>query len=166
MIAKKFYGLRGVDEKRFEFSLLYTALGYENIYRFVGMRASDDVAPTLIGARVKDLILWIYAEDSEGQTILGESRRLGLLAAVVANDRALAELRKSGSLDRAVRFTKQPLASFRAAIDESISATEAALDLLFDVASAEPEDTERSDRLIRNATRVSAEVGKRLRNGN
>ncbi|PJK08667.1 hypothetical protein CO608_08430 [Lysobacteraceae bacterium NML08-0793] len=110
---QNFYGLQHVREEDIDFSLLSTALSYRNIVDFLNLRSRDAVDISGIDeSHARDLLSWMFAQDQQGQTVLGESRRLKTLAAVVSSERALVELRKSGDLDKAYIFTSGPAESF------------------------------------------------------
>jgi len=106
---QKYFGLHGLDEDAIKFSLITTALSYTNITQFLGLQNREDLdAPSLSNDRLKDLFAWMFVQDQQGETILGESRQLRLLAAVVDSEPAQKELRKSGDLDKAYLYTSGP----------------------------------------------------------
>jgi len=126
VIEGDFFGLRGVDERTIEFSLLTTALSYENIYRFVGLDSAADDSSPIDRDSLRELVQWVYAPiGSDGRTVVGESRNLRRLAAVVASDSALEALRSRLPLEDAVRLTEEPLNAFR----NTMSDAEGRLDL-------------------------------------
>ncbi|MBI2749955.1 MAG: ParB N-terminal domain-containing protein [Burkholderiales bacterium] len=109
----KFYDLQRVGETDISFSLLTTALSYTNIVKFLNLPSRDAVSiDTVNDAHAKELLSWMFAQDQGGDTVLGESRRLKYLAAVVGSDRAVKELRKGLDLDQAYVFTSGPSATF------------------------------------------------------
>jgi hypothetical protein len=118
---RRFFGIKGLEEDEIDFSLLTTALGYENIINYVGLESATDI--TLNGiddARLKKLTGWIFEKNSEGRTRLGESRNLKALDAVVGSDQALEEFDTNAVplLDAAL-FTGYPLETFRHSVLES-----------------------------------------------
>jgi hypothetical protein len=109
----KFYDLQRVGEDDISFSLLTTALSYTNIVKFLNLPSRDAVSvDTVNDAHTKELLSWMFAQDQNGDTVMGESRRLKYMAAVVGSDRAVTELRKSGDLDQAYVFTSGPSVTF------------------------------------------------------
>lgn len=123
--AARFYGLQRVDEFDISFSLLSTALSYTNIVSFLNLPRRDAVlVDTVNDNHAKELLSWMFAQDQRGETVLGESRRLKELAAVVGSEVASAELRKHNNLDQAYLFTSGPadaFASLLATAESSIS---------------------------------------------
>lgn len=108
---RDFFSIEDLDEGSFQFGVFYTAIGDLEIASFVGVR--EDGEPTypifrpesLKEKPLKDLTEWLFKKDSHGSTRLGESRNIGKLSAVVANDNALEKLRQGVSLDRAFEAT-------------------------------------------------------------
>ena len=76
------------------------AIGNLEIASFVGVREDGEptypiIKPESLKKRpLKELTEWMFKKDSHGSTILGESRNIGKLSAVVANSNALEKLRK------------------------------------------------------------------------
>ena len=120
-----FYDLQRVDEDDINFSLLSTALSYSNIVEFLNLPSRDAVDVDAVNdAHAKELLGWMFAQDQRGETVLGESRRLKTLAAVVGSERALVELRKTNDLDKAYVFSSGPAETFTqllTGIEESIA---------------------------------------------
>lgn len=109
----KFYGLQRVTEEDINFSLLSTALSYSNIVRFLGLSGRDSVDVTSVNDEsAKDLFRWMFAQTDNGDTVLGESRRLKTLAAVLGSDRATIELREHNNLDQAYLYSEGPAEAF------------------------------------------------------
>ncbi len=108
-----FYDLQRVGEDDISFSLLTTALSYANIVKFLNLPSRDAVnVDTVNDTHTKELLSWMFAQDQNGDTVMGESRRLKYMAAVVGSERAVKELRKSRDLDQAYVFTSGPSATF------------------------------------------------------
>lgn len=103
---KKFYGLQRVDEEDIDFGVLTTALSRTAIAEYIGLESPRDItAENLNQERSKEIFSWIFAQDTQGYTILGESRNLGKLAAVVSNPSAVATLKETGNLESAYLFS-------------------------------------------------------------
>lgn len=117
-----FYGIEDMEEARVNFSLLTTALAYENINQFIGMKGSADNEQVNINdANLRKLLTWIYKKNSEGFARVTESRKLKDLNSVVGNREALEQFDKRGrSLEEAVVYTELPLQRYRDAVSESI----------------------------------------------
>jgi hypothetical protein len=116
-----FYGLQRVKANDVDFSVLTTALSYSNISKFLGLESRTDIAAAnLDGKASHDLFSWMFAQDQQGDTILGESRNLRKLSAVVANDASLDILRKDKNLAVAYLYTEGPSNAFTKTIDASL----------------------------------------------
>lgn len=108
-----FYGLQRVRDKDISFSLLSTALSYRNIVDFLNLPGRDSVTvETVNDPHAKELLGWMFAQDQSGDTVLGESRRLKYLAAVVTSLSAVTELRRTNDLDQAYLYTSGPSEAF------------------------------------------------------
>jgi hypothetical protein len=120
-----FYGLQRVREKDISFSLLSTALSYRNIVEFLKLSGRDAVTVEKVDDdHAKELLSWMFAQDQSGDTVLGESRRLKHLAAVVASEIAVTELRRTNDLDQAYLYTSGPSEAFSKLLtsaDEALS---------------------------------------------
>lgn len=135
----QFYGLQRVGEDDISFSLLSTALSYVAIVKFLGLPKRDAViVDTVNDDHVRELLGWMFAQDQRGDTVLGESRRLKNLAAVVDSPRAVLELRKSNNLEQAYVFTSGPGEAFGQRLEAAETAISDCLGLIS--SSLEPDD--------------------------
>ena len=106
-----FFRIEDLDEGSFQFGVFYTAIGDLEIASFVGVREDGEstypiVRPESLKKKpLKELTEWMFKKDIHGSTILGESRNIGKLSAVVANSNALEKLRQGVSLDSAFSAT-------------------------------------------------------------
>jgi ParB-like nuclease domain len=129
--ARNFYDLQRVDANDVSFSLLSTALSYSNIVSFLDLTSRGVVIVDSINdAHAKELLSWMFAQNQTGDTVLGESRELKRLAAVVASPRAVAELRKTESLEQAYVFTSGPTEAFNKLLGEIESNIASSIGLL------------------------------------
>lgn len=111
-----FFGLP-VEAKDVEFSYITTALNYKNIPHWLGLLGRIDIdMPDLNQDNLKKMFGWMFAKDQQGRTILGESRNLDQLAAVVASPAARVHLEETGKLDEAYLYTDGP----ESALDEAL----------------------------------------------
>lgn len=102
-----------IEEDDLPFSLLTTAIGYEDICKFIGLANGSDVdAPNLKDAEFAELFGWIF-DRSHGATRVGDSRNLDKLARIVSHDKALVQLRRGAPLEEADLFTSGPLDTVR-----------------------------------------------------
>ena len=114
----------------------------------------------------KELLGWMFAQDQRGETVLGESRRLKDLAAVVASDRALAELRRNSNLDQSYVFTSGPGEAFAQRLDTAEKAISDCVTLLGE--SLEPDDhhSRQVARIIDNAENLQLLIHKAVNQRN
>jgi len=120
--SSEFFGIPGIGEESFSFSVLTTALSYKGISDHVGIGTEMNRfdSSTVDQTHLKEFTEWLFKETAEGRTRLGESRNLRTLNAVVLSKRALAEFRKGRGLDEARLLTDEPNQVFTAAIDHSL----------------------------------------------
>ena len=116
-----FFGIRGMDDDKIELSLLTTALGYKNIYSYIGLSSgrSMDLAPLKMD-KVRDLTKWIF-DKSEGKTRVGESRNFGDLNVILdpENPLALEAFQSGRPLEEALLLTGAPTENFRIALSQA-----------------------------------------------
>ena len=126
-----FYDLQRVGANDVSFSLLSTALSYTNIVLFLNLASRVAVnVDNINDSHAKELLGWMFAQNQTGDTVLGESRELKRLAAVVASPRAVAELRKTESLEQAYVFTSGPAEAFNKLLGEIESNIASSIGLL------------------------------------
>lgn len=117
--SNNFFGLP-VSAKDVEFSYLTTALNYKNIYEWLGLTGRIDTEmPGLNPDNLKLAFAWMFAKDQQGRTILGESRNLDKLAAVVASDSAIHVLIDTKRLADAYLYTDGPESALQQAFDQA-----------------------------------------------
>jgi hypothetical protein len=130
-VDRRFYDLEGLDESSIDFSLLTTALGFNNLAAFVGLqpedRADDYRTMHLDDDNLKDLFAWMYVERPTGGTVLGESRQIARLAKIVAEPNAVAALRIGEPLSVAASWTDEPAGQFRDSLRDARVRLERAL---------------------------------------
>lgn len=108
-----FYDIENVSEETFHFGTFYTATGNSEIADFVGIRR--DGAPThpivnsdaINRKRLEELSEYMFKRDSDGNTLLGESRNIPKLGAVLSAPAALDGIRSGKSLEAAYRSTPE-----------------------------------------------------------
>lgn len=108
-----FFKISGLNEETIDFGTLYTALDYDTIGAYAGIKKKDAKSKTyteldpivdpkqINKAKVKNLTRWFFEANDEGETILGESRNITKLSHVLASPKALANLEKGMSLSDA-----------------------------------------------------------------
>jgi len=128
---KLFFGLQHISEENVEFSLLTTALSYSNIAKYIGLSSRTDIeANDFNENNAKDLFSWLFAQNQNGETIVGESRNLKLLAAVVDNQPAIKALKSGSSLKEAYIYTEGPSTTFLNSLEHSIQSLKKSFELM------------------------------------
>lgn len=107
--AKNFFGLPGISTQDIDFSLLSTAISYTAIVRYIGLEGRQDST----GARIdegalKNMMSWLFVSLGGQKTVLGDSRNLKRLAAVVESETARDQLVVDGNLDSAYQLSRGP----------------------------------------------------------
>ncbi|MDR3361272.1 MAG: hypothetical protein LBO64_00215 [Desulfovibrio sp.] len=106
-----FWGSEFLDRIDANFSVLHTALSYENIRAYIGLDESADGKDVsgIQHEKTKDVLQWVCGN----QKIIKESRELKRLNAVIGNDVALKKLKGGLSLEIAAEYTGESLEDFR-----------------------------------------------------
>ncbi|MFM4852054.1 ParB N-terminal domain-containing protein [Aeromonas caviae] len=159
-----FYGLQHVREEDVDFSLLTTALSYSDISTYVGLDSRTDINVTgLQEDKVKDIISWIYSQDQQGNTILGESRNLKKLAAVVANPDSVIVLKQQSNLETAYIFSEGPGVAFSKVLSDAEKKLRNAYAMLPDVKSVDVSNSEQVNRIFSLAEDLDSGIRKAIR---
>lgn len=113
-----------------EFSYITTALGYSKITNWLGLQDKKDfIEPELNEENLKRLFSWFFVPDQQGRTIIGESRRIKDIAAVVEKNEAIDVLIRSSNLDEAYLYTSGE----KIALDKALSAASVKLRVVWDM---------------------------------
>lgn len=114
-----FYGLP-LAAKDVEFSYLTTALNYTKICTWLGLDGRSDIDMKNVSEdNLKKAFAWMFSKDQQGRTILGESRNLDQMAAIVTSDEAIQVLESSGRLSEAFLYTDGPEAALQQALEQA-----------------------------------------------
>lgn len=109
-----------LEAKDIEFSYITTALGYRHIQNWLGLESPTDISMNnLVENNLKHAFAWMFVKDQQGKTILGESRKLDEMAAIVNSEDAINVLVETGRLSEAFLYTDGPQASLERALDEA-----------------------------------------------
>lgn len=115
--SKQFYGVRGLEPGEIDFSVLATALGYSSISDYAGMESRQDMSGnSLNDENIKNLLTWMFVARANQKSILGESRNIKRMAAVVESPEAIKLLIRDGSLDSAYQLSKGPAQALNLAL--------------------------------------------------
>ncbi len=140
---KNFFDIENLDENTIDFAVLTTALSYENIVRFLGLEsATEPGIKGLKGSELEELTIWLFEEDENGQTRLGESRNLKNLNRIVANTAALKAFRAGYSIHQADLLAGAPKEIFQSALHDSKKSLETARDQMHLIDQPEQTDAD------------------------
>ncbi|MDD0998491.1 ParB N-terminal domain-containing protein [Pseudomonas sp. TNT2022 ID1044] len=159
-----FYGLQRVQENDVDFSVLTTALSYTNISKYLGLESRTDIdAHGLREDHAHDVFSWMFAQDQQGDTILGESRNLRKLSSVVANQASVEVLKREKNLAIAYLHTEGPANAFSKTLDGALKKLNEAYDLLPTVDRFSEENKAALAKIEDQASDISLLVTKALR---
>ena len=114
---KKFFKLP-IDADSIEFSYITTALNYKSICTWLGLEDKNDIQmPNLVEKNLKRAFAWMFAKDQQGRTILGESRNLKEMAAIVGSADAIEVLERTSNLSEAYLYTDGPESALNQALE-------------------------------------------------
>ncbi|GBU26711.1 hypothetical protein R84B8_00221 [Treponema sp. R8-4-B8] len=105
---KSYFDIK-INEKEVDFSILYTAVGYNNIREHIGLERTGDIELNQINLKNFEFIFRCLYDPSKK---IEESRELADLNSVVGNKRALSEYKKGTPLSEAIYYTDAPLETF------------------------------------------------------
>jgi hypothetical protein len=107
--AKNFYDVQGLNPQEIEFSLLSTAISYSNIVNYLGLEHRQDMEGNRVqDDSLKNLMTWLFVAKGNQRTVLGDSRNLKQLAAIVESKDAIRVLLKDGNLETAFQLSRGP----------------------------------------------------------
>ena len=110
-----FFDIDGLD-RDLSFSLLSTALSFESLANYLGVSDDPIGDKPLNKDHVEKFTRWVYEEQPGGGTVVGDSRNLKALAAVVDRPEALNLLEQGSSLADAALATEHPGQQFTTAL--------------------------------------------------
>lgn len=104
-LDNNYFGLAGLSEESVKFSRLSSALDYSEILEYVTVDIEVSYPVEFDDAKLTELFTWLFVENEEGDTVVGDTRNLRQLSEVLSNDKALDALRRGKSLASAYRMT-------------------------------------------------------------
>ena len=160
----KFYGLQRIPEDDVDFGVLTTALSRTAIAQYIGLESPRDIeAKQLNATHAKDLFAWMFAQNEQGNTILGESRHIGKLAAVVANPSAVIELKESADLDKAFLFSDGQTVAFSKVLRDADRKLRDVFKLTSEIDDFTSEHLEQIEKIMDLAEDVQSRIRRSLR---
>ena len=159
--AENFFDLE-LDADDIDFSIISTALSYSNIIEYLGLEGRTDIdIRSLNKIHLKNLFLWLFVAKNNQRSVVGESRNLKKLAAVVASPVAVKELLKEGRLDEAFEFSKGPAIALAEALSQVDRRLNAAWQWIPKVVELTPDHQERAENIARTAAAVRSAIESR-----
>jgi hypothetical protein len=120
MEERHFFRDNEIDVRKVPFSLLSTALNYENIPPYLGIDPDDADLGGLNYERLTDLAGWIFAKRQGCRsTQLDESRNMRYLNLALTSDRAVAALKEGRPVREASVLALEPPKIFSGAVSEA-----------------------------------------------
>ena len=121
LVEEGFYGIKGLEDDKIEFSRLYGSLDFSNIKKFLNIDLDDNRPDRKVNKKhFEEFCFWVY-ERTEGTTRLGDNRNLRVLDRVVESKDALKAFRSGKSLHEAGQYSDAPDERFSACIEKSLS---------------------------------------------
>lgn len=126
-----FFGLP-IQATDIEFSYITTALNFKAISTWLGLKSRTDMdIQNLIDDNLQSLFAWMFSKDQQGRTILGETRNLKTMAAIVASPDAIKVLVDTGELDDAFLYSEGPQAALEQAMCQAEQRLRVVLNMIF-----------------------------------
>ncbi|MBU0622312.1 MAG: ParB N-terminal domain-containing protein [Gammaproteobacteria bacterium] len=158
-----FYDVKGLNPDEIDFSVLATGLSYSNIAEYIGLDGRQDmVGEDLSDKHLKNLLTWMFVARENQRSILGESRNLKKLAAIVESHDAINILIKEGNLDAAFQLSKGPAQALNLALKSIEKRLKDAWGWMPLIDKPEPGDDERAD----NIRKLAADLRNAIRDKN
>ena len=119
-----FYQIDGLNDTKFHLNYFVDALNKQHLRKFIGVDFNSDKPVEKLKPKNLEAITHWWFEKTEGQPrVLGDSKGLKKLDAVVSNDVALKAFSQEGAtIDEAFDLTGQIDVLFRKEIDKSLAA--------------------------------------------
>lgn len=155
-----YWGLERLSAEDVKFSVLGTAISYRPVVKYLEMDdAFDWRLKSLNYDKLKDLYVWLFQRDPEGNTRVRESRELPKLAKVVEKPEALAAFKEGHSLSHAAELTDEADEVFRKFLISAYQKLDMAQGQLKRIQSPEESDLE----TLREIFTVSRDMGVALK---
>jgi hypothetical protein len=160
--AENFFDL-GLSPDDIEFSVLSTALSYSSITEYLGLASRADLSlQGLVSKNLKEIMEWLFVTIGSKKAVVGESRNLRKLAAVVSSPAAVKELRLTLQLDDAYELSKGPELALTEALRFASRRLDTAFKLIPKTTSLSEEHLEYANQIKRTASIVHATIDNQL----
>jgi len=112
-----------ISGKRLYFSHLYTAAAQEQFQSFLGIDADSSLKPNPVPtnrlSQLEELLVWLYGTHDRPAVVRTQNPDLNSLRLVVADDEAIATLRDTRDLDKALNQAIGDVSRFSEALREA-----------------------------------------------
>ena len=149
---KAYFGAE-ISEEQISFSLITTALGYNEILEFLGLnKPQSGILENLNEKNYEKLFLWLF--DKESKKIF-DSRQIKDLAEIVAKPIALAKLESGSTIEEAVLYTEAPSKAFMEMLESAKRSLKQASEAIMQLSEEPPgakkllEESEKIIKMIR-----------------
>ena len=116
-----FYNIENLNEESFDFSKITTAVNYTNIADYLDLVSGQDPSFEEIDQNhLEKLTRWIFEEDENRDTRVGDIRNLRKLSEIVKNPKALRAFESGKKIDVAFNQTGAPADIYRNSIVDII----------------------------------------------
>jgi hypothetical protein len=160
----RFYNIEGLNDNTLSFSLLSTALSYDSLASYLGVSDNTESDDTLNAEHIERLTRWVFEEQPDGSgTVLGDSRNMKALAAVVGKPDALTLLDQGATLTDAVLATEHLGQQFTRNLRAARDRLDAAQKLLRRVAQPTDADGDLLAEIIEAAEDLFAALRRRMK---
>lgn len=154
----KFFKKNNLSPEVVDFSYITTAIAYKNISSWLGLEDGPNGSADNVSIdKLNNLFYWMYVPQQNGRTVVGETRRLKELAAVVHSEDGLRVLLESGNLNDAYLYTDGP----QEALSAALRSADAKLRLVWDTllkSSPTEEHKDASDEVARRARKIYEQI--------
>ena len=152
---QNFYGVKGLVPDEIEFSVLSTALSYTNITEYVGLDGRQDMAgKTVSDENLKNLLTWMFVARGNQKPVLGDSRNLKQLAAVVESPEAVSILIRDGNLEAAYQLSRGPAQALNLALKAIEKKLKDAWEWIPMIDTPDPGDEDRAESIRKLALQI------------
>jgi hypothetical protein len=157
-----FFGITDLGESTINFSLITSALSYQEVVSYLGLKSSSDIEmQSLNRNRIEFLTKFIFERKHGQRTLLGESRNFRILAEVLGNASATAALESGVSLSQAAKISGFGAEAFRGLLIGAFENLQLAGDQLGE-ARPDEHDLETLEQVRRAAKSIRDDVRKIL----
>jgi hypothetical protein len=148
-----------IEPEQIEFSVLGTALSYSALTEFLGLASRNDLKiKGLNESALEELFDWLFVVAGRAKSVVGDSRNLRKLAAVVSSKTAIKELRKTGNLDQAYELSSGPEEALAVTMRAALNRLETAHSLVPKVPNIGEEHEELAEGLAETAAAVQDSI--------